>query len=84
MIFANKCEKILPQIGWGERGNEELLRLPVVSVAGPDFAWWQKWESVKMTKFEEKFTSGDGCQLPGLGLHHLVLRDVLDRLQQSI
>ena len=36
-----------------------------------------------MTKFEEKFTSGDGCQLPGLGLHHLVLRDVLDRLEQS-
>ena len=52
-------------------------------MAGPDFAWWQKWESVKMTKFEEKFTSGDGCQLPGLGLHHLVLRDVLDRLEQS-
>ena len=30
-----------------------------------------------------KVTARDGCELTGLGFHHLVLCDVLDRLQQS-
>jgi len=51
-----------PEVGGGQRGDEQLLRLPVIRSSGSNLP------------------PADGGQLSALGLHHLVLRDVLDRL----
>ena len=67
-----------------------MLRLPIVRVTSTDFSW----KSVHSCEdddddckdnnddTEDEFTPRDGCKLPRLRFHHLVLCDVLDRLSK--
>ena len=70
-----------PQVGGRKRRHEQLLGLPVVSLANLSSA--VQHNPLQQGSVDLDLAPADSRQLPALRLHHLVLRDVLDSLQQE-